>query len=91
MSNDRAQRYDSFVIRIWQEAGTGRLLRAEVDHVQSGAVHVGRNTGLDWIRHTLGEVLGEDGESACRNVTPSNGRQPDQTSPNGKSVRDYSK
>jgi hypothetical protein len=70
MPNERAQHYDSFVIRIWQEAGTGRLLRAEVDHVQSGAVHIGRNTGLDWIQHTLQTVMGRDGESECGEADP---------------------
>jgi hypothetical protein len=70
MSNDRGQRYDSFVIRIWQEAGTGRLLRAEVDHVQSGAVHVGRNTALDWIQHTLQTVMGNAGEPATEEADP---------------------
>lgn len=70
MSNDRAHSYDSFVIRIWQEAGTGRLLRAEVDHVQSGAVHVGRNTELDWIQHTLKTVMANDGETTSREADP---------------------
>lgn len=70
MPNDRGQRYDSFLIRIWQEAGTGRLLRAEVDHVQSGAVHIGRNSGLDWIQDTLKTVMNNDGESACRETDP---------------------
>ncbi len=60
MSNDCTKRYDSFVIRVWRETASGRLLRAEVDHVQSGAVHIGRNTGLAWIQHTLHKVLGRN-------------------------------
>jgi hypothetical protein len=64
MSNEPSPRYDSFVIRVWQEATTGRLLRAEVDHVQSGAVHVGRGTGLAWIQTTLHKVLGAESEGS---------------------------
>ena len=63
MSNEPSPRYDSFVIRVWQEATTGRLLRAEVDHVPSGAVHVGRGTGLAWIQTTLHKVLGAEFEA----------------------------
>lgn len=58
MPSDRGQRYDSFVIRLWQEEVTGRLLRAEVDHVQSGAVYVARDIGLAWVQDTLDRALG---------------------------------
>ena len=41
MSADRlgrtSPRYDAFVVRLWREAATGPCLRAEVEHVGSGA------------------------------------------------------
>jgi len=40
-------------MRIWHEAITGRLLRAEIDHVQTGAVYLGRDVQSDWILETL--------------------------------------
>ena len=70
MSNDYSKRYDSFVIRVWREKASGRLLRAEVDHIQSGAVHIGRNTGLNWIQHTLNKVLGRDDEADSEDADP---------------------
>jgi hypothetical protein len=48
--------YDSFVVRLWHEAGR-RLLRAEVEHVQSGAVHVGRGPDRDWIAETVNACI----------------------------------
>jgi hypothetical protein len=44
--------YDSFVVRLWHEGG-GRLLRAEVEHLQTGAIHVGRGIVPSWILGTL--------------------------------------
>src|SRR5687768_14241747 len=49
MPHEPGPLYDSFVVRLWQEAVSGRLLRAEVEHVQSGAVHVGRGVVPAWI------------------------------------------
>ncbi len=41
MSADRlgraSPRYDAFVVRLWREAATGPCLRAEVEHVGTGA------------------------------------------------------
>ena len=45
--------YDSFVVRLWREARTGDLLRAEIEHVQSGSVHARSGASWDWIRERL--------------------------------------
>ena len=45
--------YDSFMIRIWHGATGERLLRAEIDHIQTGAVFVGREVTADWIEQTV--------------------------------------
>jgi hypothetical protein len=60
MTSDHTKRYDSFVVRVWRETASGRLLRAEVDHVQSGAVYVARNLGLTWFQDTLRSALDAD-------------------------------
>ncbi len=57
MADDRAPIYDSFVIRVWQETINGHLLRAEIDHVQSGAVFVRRDVPPGWILDTLRSAL----------------------------------
>ena len=54
---DQTPRYDSFVVRLWHESISGRLLRAEIDHVQSGAVQVGREVEMDWILETLRNAM----------------------------------
>lgn len=36
MGDDRKRRQDTFVVRLWRDVTSLRLLRAEVDHVQSG-------------------------------------------------------
>ena len=45
--------YDSFVVRLWRERGSGRLLRAEVEHVQTGAVHIERGIASGWFLEIL--------------------------------------
>jgi hypothetical protein len=54
---EQTPRYDSFVVRIRHEAITGRILRAEIDHVQSGAVQIGREVEMDWILETLRNAM----------------------------------
>jgi len=54
---DQTPRYDSFVVRLWHESVSGRLLRAEIDHVQSGAVQVGREVEMDWIPEMLRDAI----------------------------------
>jgi hypothetical protein len=45
--------YDSFMIRLWHGATGERLLRAEIDHIQTGAVYVGRDIPAEWIEQTV--------------------------------------
>ena len=45
--------YDSFVIRLWHTSTTDQLLRAEIAHVQTEAVYVGRGVNLEWISDTV--------------------------------------
>jgi hypothetical protein len=58
-------RYDAFVVRLWREAATGRVLRAEVEHARTGARAraAGVPTGwvLDQIRARLTEAPPGDG------------------------------
>jgi hypothetical protein len=51
-NHDRSD-YDSFMIRLWHGATGERLLRAEIDHIQTGAVFVGRDVPPDWIEQTV--------------------------------------
>jgi hypothetical protein len=56
--------YDSFMIRIWHGAGGDRLLRAEVDHIQTGAVYVGREVSADWIEQTVRDSIRRHADGA---------------------------
>jgi hypothetical protein len=67
---EQTPRYDSFVMRIWHEAITGRLLRAEIDHVQTGAVYLGRDVLSDWILETLRNAMLQSGNHQTA-TTPS--------------------
>ena len=53
MGHEPGHGYDSFVVRLWREAVTGVLLRAEVEHVQSGSVGVSVGASWDWIHDRL--------------------------------------
>jgi hypothetical protein len=53
MADGNRPDYDSFMIRIWHGATGERLLRAEIDHIQTGAVYVGRQVLADWIEQTV--------------------------------------
>jgi hypothetical protein len=53
MDRQPGRGYDSFVVRLWREARTGDLLRAEIEHVQSGSVHARSGVSWDWIRERL--------------------------------------
>lgn len=57
MEHDPNTTYDSFVVRLWHEPESGRLLRAEINHVQTGAVFVGRTDVRNWILATLDEAV----------------------------------
>ena len=68
MRREPGHGYDSFVVRLWHEAATGALLRAEVEHVQSGSVdtRVGNSWDWvrDWLRRCVDRPLNEEGESS---------------------------
>ena len=49
--------YDSFVVRLWREPGSGRLLRAEVEHVQTGTVSAERGVPPEWVLDCLRTCL----------------------------------
>ena len=57
MPREPGPAYDSFVVRLWREAAGGRLLRAEVEHLQTGAVHIGRGIVPGWILDILAACL----------------------------------
>ena len=60
----RERRYDAFVVRLWHDRTTGRLLRAEVEHAASGectrAAGPAEAWVLDQIRACLAARLGDD-------------------------------
>jgi hypothetical protein len=58
MRHDTDHAYDSFVVRLWREVATGRLLRAEVEHVQGGTVAAGRGVAPEWVLDCLRARLG---------------------------------
>ena len=45
--------YDSFVVRLWHQAESNELLRAEIEHVQSGAVDSRVGASWEWLRDRL--------------------------------------
>jgi hypothetical protein len=53
MDQTRGHDYDSFVVRLWRDANTRALLRAEVEHVQSGSVGVSLDATWDWLGERL--------------------------------------
>lgn len=62
MADERERRYDTFVVRLWRDLVSRRVLRAEVEHVQSGhrserrwrsAVDGDDGDGLAWIADQL--------------------------------------
>ena len=63
--------YDSFVVRLWHPQGEGRLLRAEIEHVQSGQLERAAEVDLGWI---LARVV------ACLTPATSDPRSPSASS-----------
>jgi hypothetical protein len=55
----RERRYDAFVVRLWHEPATGRLLRAEVEHVTTGERSRAVGPGADWILDQIRACLDE--------------------------------
>ena len=41
--------YDAFVVRLWHEGTTGQLLRAEVEHVRTGALARAAGVPTGWV------------------------------------------
>ena len=56
--------YDSFVVRLWRDSGDRSLLRAEIEHVQSGRVGASIGHSWEWIAEAL------DAAAAAAAVTP---------------------
>jgi hypothetical protein len=74
MSLERERRYDTFVVRLWRDLVSRRVLRAEVEHVQSGhrverhwSAGDGGGDGLEWIAEQIdGDADGEGDEGDRR-------------------------
>ncbi len=45
----RPRLYDSFIVRLWHDAGERTMLRAEVEHIQAGLFLEERDVPLEWI------------------------------------------
>ena len=41
--------YDAFVVRLWRDAATGRVLRAEVEHASTGALARAVGVSTAWV------------------------------------------
>ena len=41
--------YDAFVVRLWRDAATGRVLRAEVEHAPTGALARAAGVSTAWV------------------------------------------
>jgi hypothetical protein len=72
MTDDHVRRYDTFVVRLWRDLVSRRVLRVDVEHVQSGR-HAARRWGaesdapgeaLAWIGDQLNPTDDADGEPA---------------------------
>ena len=53
MGQQPGRDYDSFVVRLWHQAESNELLRAEIEHVQSGAVDTRLSASWEWLRDRL--------------------------------------
>ncbi len=51
--------YDAFVVRLWRDAATGRVLRADVEHAGSGSLARAAGVATDWVLHQIHECLKE--------------------------------
>jgi hypothetical protein len=77
--------YDAFVVRLWCNATSQRVVRAEVEHVRTGALTRAANVPAEWIlsqivTHLQDTRQGEANlaeESPARNHTcPTSQREP---------------
>lgn len=55
--------YDSFLVRLWHDPETATVLRAEIEHVQSGATAVGVRAAWSWITDWLRDSLSQHAET----------------------------
>ncbi len=53
MSAGRGPRCDAFVVRLWRDAATGHVLRAEIEHVGTGILARTADVTADWILRQL--------------------------------------
>ena len=56
----RGPLYDAFVVRLWREAGTGHVLRAEVEHVRTGVLARAAGVPTGWVLSQISARL-DDG------------------------------
>lgn len=70
MTAERGPLYDAFVVRLWRDATTGLVLRAEVEHAGSGSLARAAGVSADWvlrqIHACLQDHLAQDDEAAGR-------------------------
>ncbi len=59
MTAEQGPLYDAFVVRLWRDATTGRVLRAEVEHAGSGALARSADVTTDWVLHQIHACLTE--------------------------------
>ncbi len=62
MTAERGPLYDAFVVRLWRDATTGRLLRAEVEHAGTGALTRAAEVGAGWILSQIRDCLAASSE-----------------------------
>ena len=53
MSAGRGPRCDAFVVRLWRDAATGHVLRAEIEHVWTGVLTRTADVTAGWILRQL--------------------------------------
>ena len=49
--------YDSFLVKIWHDAGTESWRRVEVRHVQTDLMEAGRDVDEQWLGRALVALL----------------------------------
>lgn len=87
MMREPERAYDSFVVRLWRDPASGRLLRAEVEHVQTGTISAERGVPPEWIldclrsclEGRLGAGAGEPERDAATFGSPTPDRKPERT------------
>lgn len=52
-----SRRYDSFMVRLWQDEESDSVLRLEVEHIQAGLSMQAKQGTLDWILPAISGCL----------------------------------